>query len=177
MEFDDVIIQHNLFSARKGIVLWASELKEKTLLTEREHACLLTLENGDLKDEIIIGDHSQINIRKHLNYIQSHPNLYVHMHSHPDNSIFSPEDMTSLFNVKDLRTIIVIGTKDLFIMSKKDNSAAVSIDKIKEILKQKRDGLIKLYTWNNRELLLDEILNLAAIELGAIYHRIKGGIK
>ncbi|WHY84639.1 hypothetical protein QNH39_18550 [Neobacillus novalis] len=148
---------HGLNHIKNQLLNILKELKSETLKDNIEYATLLNYQSGEILGRRLAGKYGEIKVQEHFDLMEK-DKQYVHIHTHPDSSSFSPPDIKHLLDYHQLKNVIVIGKNgDLHLMGKigvtnfHDSSRMAALFKkqlIEEIENKELDQIIqKINPW------------------------------
>lgn len=188
MEVLQALNIHKLYHIKDEIIEKASYLHAKTKEFGVEFASTLDIHNGEEVFKELMGIRDKVDINPHLFLMQKYNGNYIQIHTHPDESPFSLEDVEVFLNTEQIKVMIAIGSEgSLFLLSKQDNVQKANQYVIDHLMRNESkhvDSLNKftlLYNLSKNPVYLDswvmETHKNTLSKLGANFSRCKGVIK
>ncbi|MEI4771420.1 hypothetical protein WAX74_17475 [Psychrobacillus sp. FJAT-51614] len=181
-----ILKKYNLLNIQKEVSRIQYELLILTEIRKVEVATGINLMSGLEELNRIYGEKARIRISEHLREMRNTSQEYLHIHTHPENSPPSPEDIKIFLQTKEIKFMIIFGLMNAtYFMSKKD-TFDISEEQIKKSLYDNMQTLEEAEKYSKKynetkdikyiEDLFERTWSVTCAEFGINFHIIKGGI-
>lgn len=178
-----ILEKYSLLNIHEEISRIQNEIIPFTKINNVEVATGINLKTGLEDLERLHGEKTKVGIIKHLTKIQGTSLEYVHIHTHPDNSPPSPEDIIFFLQTIEIKYMVIFGISNVTYFMSKRNNLNISEEEVKRKLEHYSNNLSEDYTKKYKETgniehienLLEHVWNVTCKQFGIDYHVIKGG--
>lgn len=138
-EMKAILKKYNLLNLQEEISRIRHELVALTELSKVEVASGINLLSGLEELERIYGEKTRIRIDEHLKEMSNTSQDYLHIHTHPENSLPSPEDIRIFLQTKEIKYMIIFGLINVAYFLSKSDTFPISEERVRERLDFNKD--------------------------------------
>ena len=179
-----ILNKYNLLNLQEEVSRIHKELLILTKISKVEVATGINLMSGVEELNRIYGEKTSIIINPHLTEMQKTSQEYLHIHTHPENSPPSPEDINIFLQTKEIKYMLIFGLTNVSYFMSKNSTLGISKEELETRLDNNFRNLnnAENYTKKYKETrdlkfiedLFERTWSTTCAEFGIDYHVIKG---